>query len=164
MSVRSCLKCTVLCSRPCGDACIANAYVQEGLGASDVLKEEAVWTSIIRKYQNFDRPWTPDIVSDSASIFLKYQTPMQVPNDSFVEYTSSGAPNMEPGDESLMLMRVPQLNSASIASIDRCPLVWQADCVEGLCCLSLLCHAGWSSIREPRECTHEAGQDRRSAR
>jgi len=37
--------------------------VQDGLSATNVVDEEAVWTKIISTYKDSDRPWTADIVS-----------------------------------------------------------------------------------------------------
>jgi len=36
--------------------------LQQGLNATDVREEEAVWTSIIEKYGGSTAPWAPDIV------------------------------------------------------------------------------------------------------
>ncbi len=43
--------------------------LQDGLNAADVKSEEAVWTSIINKYKDFDREWTADIVRGDGWIF-----------------------------------------------------------------------------------------------
>ncbi|KAG1676129.1 hypothetical protein FOA52_004969 [Chlamydomonas sp. UWO 241] len=36
--------------------------LQEGLNATDVVQEEAIWTKIINTYGGVDAPWVPDVV------------------------------------------------------------------------------------------------------